>query len=312
MSRPSALPLPRPNSMGAWILAARPKTLPVGIAPIIVGIAVAYTSSAEPIQYPIAAVCLVTALLLQILSNLANDFYDFKKGADNDDRLGPPRAMQQGLITHFRMRVALVVVSFLAMATGSVLVWHGGWPYVVLGIMAVLCAIVYTGGPFPLGYNGLGDIFVFVFFGLVAVVGTTQLCGKSVSAPFGIPVIAWPAACAMGLLAMNLLVVNNVRDELQDRQHGKKTVVARWGKRFGIAQYAFGLFFAYVCVGLIASLTQNHWVFLTGAIAPIGIHNFRRLTVLEGKMLNDVLAKTAMFTFLFGGVLALALVVPRV
>ena len=300
----SSSSLPTTDSPGAWLMAIRPQTLPVGAAPILVGVAVAETSAVSGIRFDLALLCLITALLLQILSNLANDFFDFKKGADTVDRLGPPRAMQQGFISSRRMKAGIAIVSISSAITGGVLVWHGGWPYVVLGILAIVSAIAYTGGPFPLGYNGLGDIFVFLFFGLVAVVGTAHLCVSH------IPIIAWPAASAMGLLAVNLLVVNNVRDEHQDRANGKKTVIARWGKKFGVLQYALGLLLAYMCVGAIASLTGNYYVFLTGIIAGIGVNNLKRLVVSTGKALNPVLGRTAMFTFLFGIILSAALVFP--
>jgi 1,4-dihydroxy-2-naphthoate polyprenyltransferase len=296
--------LPTTDSPGAWLMAIRPKTLPVGAAPVLVGVAVAEASAASGIRFDLAILCLVTALLLQILSNLANDFFDFKKGADTSDRLGPPRAMQQGVISRRRMKAGIATVAALSALTGGILVWQGGWTYMVLGIFAIVSAIAYTGGPFPLGYNGLGDIFVFLFFGLVAVVGTTHLCLGH------IPPTVWPAACAMGLLAVNLLVVNNVRDEHQDRANGKKTVIARWGKKFGVLQYALGLLLAYMCVGAIASLTGNYYVFLTGIIAGIGVNNLKRLVVSTGKSLNPVLGKTALFTFSFGVILSAALVLP--
>ncbi|MBN2716865.1 MAG: 1,4-dihydroxy-2-naphthoate polyprenyltransferase [Deltaproteobacteria bacterium] len=296
--------MPDAHSARAWLMALRPKTLPVGAAPITVGIAIAVSATNNHINYPVAAVCLITALLLQILSNLANDYFDFKKGTDTEERQGPPRTMQQGLISEKRMKSALFICTLLAIGTGSTLVWFGGWPYLMIGILALVSAIAYTGGPYPLGYNGLGDIFVFLFFGLAAVIGTTHLCSGM------LPAEVWPAACAMGLLAVNLLVVNNVRDEHQDRQHGKTTLVVRWGRKFGLLQYAAGLFLAYMCVGIIASITANNWVVATGIIAPIGIAGFKRLTVLNGKELNPVLAHTARFTFLFGLILSLSLVIP--
>lgn len=287
--------------MKAWIVAIRPKTLPVGIAPILVGWSIAFSTSANTVDHNIGLLCLITAILLQILSNLANDYFDFKKGADTQERLGPPRAMQSGLLPPTNMKIALFTVGTLAAGVGATLVWHGGPLYIGIGIFALISAVAYTGGPFPLGYHGLGDIFVFLFFGLAAVVGTTHLTAGV------IPVATWPAACAMGFLAVNLLVVNNVRDEREDCKNGKKTVVARWGKNFGVGQYALGLVFSYGCIGAVARLTGNNWTIVVAAIAPIGITNLKRLILHQGTPLNDVLAQTALFTFLFGLLLSLAL-----
>ncbi|MBN2340184.1 MAG: 1,4-dihydroxy-2-naphthoate octaprenyltransferase [Deltaproteobacteria bacterium] len=301
VSSPSA----RPGALRVWTMAIRPKTLPVGAAPIIVGWSIAVSHSGADTDHRIGALCMVTALLLQILSNLANDYFDFKKGSDTESRQGPMRVMQHRLVTPTQMKWALGLVTALAAATGTVLIVHGGPVYAVIGGAAILAAVAYTGGPFPLAYNGLGDLFVFLFFGLVAVVGTAHLCTGE------IPVYSWPAAGAMGLLAVNLLVVNNVRDEPEDRRNKKKTMVARFGKPLGVTQYALGLFLAYVGVGMVASFAQNNWVFLTGAVAPIGIINLKRLRVLNGQRLNPVLGQTALFCFLFGLVLSGSLLLPH-
>ena len=287
---------------GIWIKAFRLRTLPLSLSATVLGSFLGFAG--DSFKWGVFIFGSLTTLFLQILSNLANDYFDFKKGADTSERLGPPRVMQQGLVSETAMKKALFLVILMAAGTGGTLVWHGGWPYALMGVLALLSAIAYTGGPYPLGYNGLGDIFVFLFFGIVAVVGTTHLCCGD------FPTAVWPAACAMGVLAVNLLVVNNVRDYRQDRQHGKKTLVARWGKRFGILQYALGLLLAYLCVGIIAAMAQTPLVFLTGALAPMGINTFRRLVALEGKSLNSVLAQTASFTFLFGFLLSLSLVFP--
>ena len=228
----------RQNSVRAWLLAARPKTLAAAIAPVAVGCALAYYFNA--FQWVPALCCLLFAVAMQIAANLINDLYDFLKGSDGEDRLGPPRATAQGWITPDRMKIGILVVVAMGCLFGSVLMLYVGWWLVAVGIFCVLFAYFYTSGPFPLAYNGLGDVAVVAFFGLVAVGFTAY-----------VQILSWPVALtlagiATGLAVNVLLVLNNYRDVENDAKSGKRTVVVLLGKKFGL--------YLYLCSGLAAVL----------------------------------------------------------
>jgi 1,4-dihydroxy-2-naphthoate octaprenyltransferase len=217
-------------SWRVWLGAARPRTLPAAVAPVIVGSALAWRARAfDPAA---AAICLAFALLVQIGANFANDYYDFVHGADTGKRVGPRRAVAAGLVAPAVMRRAMALTFGLAFAVGLALVAWGGWWLVALGVVSIASAVAYTGGPFPLGYHGLGDLFVFVFFGLVGVGATYYVQAGTVS------LAALQAAVAVGLLIVNILVVNNYRDADTDRAAGKRTLVVRFGRRFARWQLA--------------------------------------------------------------------------
>ena len=192
-------------------------------------------------DYGKAGLCLAFALLVQIGTNFANDYFDFIKGADTAARVGPRRAVAAGLISPRTMLGATIIVLCIAFGVGLLLVRDGGWVLLPIGIASIVCAIAYTGGPFPLGYNGLGDLFVFIFFGLVAV-DTTFFVQTGRIAPD-----VTSCAAAIGLLAANILVVNNYRDVETDAVAGKKTLVVRFGRKFAMWQYALSAMFALVC-----------------------------------------------------------------
>jgi 1,4-dihydroxy-2-naphthoate octaprenyltransferase len=212
-----------------WWEAARPKTLPAAIVPVMVGTAFAHAQGGA--DFFKAGVCLAFALLVQIGTNFANDYFDFVQGADTAERVGPRRAVAPGLVTPRTMLLATSGTLALAFAVGLLLVREGGWTLLPIGIVSLVCAIAYTGGPYPLGYNGLGDVFVFVFFGLVAV-GVTFFVQVG---PPGLDVLL--AAAGIGLLAANILVANNYRDAETDARAGKRTLVVRFGRRFALWQY---------------------------------------------------------------------------
>lgn len=205
----------------AWVLAARPKTLTAAVAPVLVGTGLAAHDGALAILP--AAAALLGAVLIQIGTNLANDYYDFVRGADTEDRVGPIRVTQAGLLSPASVRNAMAGVLTSAVFVGVYLVAIGGWPIVWIGVASVACAVLYTGGPFPLAYHGLGDVFVFVFFGLVAVGGT-----------YFVQALSWSpdvllAGAAMGSLNTAILVVNNLRDIETDARVGKRTLAVRLG-----------------------------------------------------------------------------------
>ena len=206
----------------AWILAARPKTLSAAAAPVFVGTGLAGahgTYRAAP-----AAAALLGALLIQIGTNLANDYYDFLRGGDTEDRVGPLRVTQAGLIPPKQVWWGMVITLFMAFLVGVYLVSVGGWPIVWIGLASLLCAVAYTGGPYPLAYHGLGDPFVFVFFGLVAVGGTYWVQALA------LPADALVAGVGIGSLNTAILVANNVRDLDTDAAAGKRTLAVRLGR----------------------------------------------------------------------------------
>jgi 1,4-dihydroxy-2-naphthoate octaprenyltransferase len=215
-----------------WMEATRPRTLPAAISPVLVATALALRDGG--FDATAALICLVFALLIQIGTNFANDYYDFVKGADTAERVGPRRAVASGLIAPVVMKRAMIAVFCVAFFTGLSLLSYGGWPLLVIGVASIVCGIAYTGGPYPLGYNGLGDVFVFVFFGLVAVgatyfVQTGRIWGEILLVGAGV-----------GALATNILVVNNYRDVETDTKAGKRTLVVRFGRRFARWQFACG------------------------------------------------------------------------
>jgi 1,4-dihydroxy-2-naphthoate polyprenyltransferase len=207
----------------AWLQAIRPRTLPAAIAPVVVGAAMAGRWEVFSLGPAVAA--LVGALLIQVATNLANDYFDFLKGSDTEHRVGPTRVVQAGLLSPTAVWRATVVVLVAAAGVGTYLVWMGGWPILVVGLLALVCAVAYTGGPFPLAYHGLGDVFAFVFFGPVAVAGTVWVQGRVFHPEFLL------AGAGVGALVTAILVVNNLRDRKTDAEAGKRTTAVRFGLR---------------------------------------------------------------------------------
>jgi 1,4-dihydroxy-2-naphthoate polyprenyltransferase len=218
-----------PSRLSVWLLAIRPRTLPAAAAPVLVGTAFAARAGVDRLAPALAA--LAGALLIQIATNLANDYYDFVRGADTADRVGPTRVTQAGLLTPGAVRRAMIGTLAAALAVGSYLVMVGGWPIVVIGLSALACAVLYTGGPLPLAYHGLGDLFVFVYFGLIAVAGTYYVQALTW------PAEVWWAGAGVGALSTALLVVNNLRDRETDARAGKRTLAVRLGVRGTRVQY---------------------------------------------------------------------------
>ncbi len=222
-----------PAPWRVWLAAVRPRTLPAAVTPVVVGTAIALRQGR--FDGPAAAECLAFALLIQVGTNFANDYYDFVRGADNARRVGPVRAVAAGWVAPETMRGAMGIVFAAAFAVGLGLVSRGGPWLLVIGLASIACGIGYTGGPFPLGYHGLGDIFVFLFFGVVAVTATAFVQTGRLSGD------AFLASVPIGLLAANILVVNNYRDCESDAAAGKRTLVVRFGRRFSRAQYGGSL-----------------------------------------------------------------------
>lgn len=222
-----------------WLAAARPRTLPAAIAPVLIGLAMARASG--ELHFALALVTLFAAVMIQIGTNFANDYFDFKKGTDTDSRIGPVRVTASGLVTPSQIKRAIVLAFGLAFLAGIYLVYRGGWPIVIIGSTAILFGLLYTAGPLPLGYLGLGDIFVFIYFGPVAAAGTYYVQTLTLTKEVLL------AGIGPGLLSVAILTVNNLRDADSDRHSGKRTLAVRFGKRFARIEYI-------VCLSLAAAI----------------------------------------------------------
>ena len=235
----------------AWLLAARPQTLPAAAAPVIVGTALAiYADVFAPLP---AAMAFIGATLIQIGTNFANDYYDAIKGADTEDREGFTRVTQAGIIPPEQVKLATIVTFTLAIFSGTYLVYIGGLPILVIGLVSVFCGWAYTGGPYPLGYHGLGDLFVFVFFGIVAVMGTfyvqavTAVEPLTTTIPEGtVTLEAFVASLPIAGISTAIIVVNNIRDRETDVEAGKRTLAVRLGYRWSRVEYVALLALAYI------------------------------------------------------------------
>lgn len=248
----------RPTAARVWIEATRPRTLPAAVAPVLVGTALAWRE--DKAHWGAASACLGFALLVQVGTNFANDYYDAKKGADTAERVGPRRAVASGLVTPSAMRTAMIGVFAAAFLVGLTLLPFGGWPLLVVGVLSIACGVAYTGGPYPLAYHGLGDVFVFIFFGLVAVGATYFVQAGQMSAA------ALIAGAGVGALATNILLANNYRDVETDAKAGKRTLLVRWGRPYGRGQFAFGHAIA-MGAPLLLVMLDAAWGFGAGVVA---------------------------------------------
>lgn len=294
------------GKLGAWLLAARPKTLAAAVAPVAVGTAVAYDQGGFA---PLPALgCMATALLLQVGANFANDYFDFVHGADTEERIGPTRAVATGLLSPQEMRAGTVAVFALAALGGLYLALVAGWPLVVIGVASIAAAVAYTaGGRWSIGYLGLGDVTVFVFFGLAAVAGTAY-----------VQLLRWPAealwaAVPVGCLAVAILVVNNYRDADTDRASGKRTLAVRLGRGFARGEYLALLALAYAAPAVHwAAGWDGPWVLLAWLSLPLAVPPVRKLLGrVEGPALNRALGETARLMVAFGALYALGIALPE-
>lgn len=264
--------------MTHWIRASRPKTLPAAAVPVLVGGSLAGADGRFALEP--WSLCLAFALLIQVGTNFANDYYDFLKGADDHRRIGPARAVASGWIKPKAMRNGMWLAFGLAFLAGSLLVPHGGWGLVVVGLLSIASGIAYTGGPYPLGYHGWGDVFVFLFFGWVATGFTYYVQGGSFAfvLPGNAPFLwIWLAGMVPGALSTNLLVVNNIRDAPLDREAGKRTLVVRFGRRFACLQY-IGLNLVAIVVPMVFVVMGEVWSCLVVLpVIPLMIQASRRL-----------------------------------
>lgn len=293
----------RPTPVQSWILAIRPKTLPAAIVPVVVGSAIAIADGAFVPSAAIAA--LLVALLLQVGANLANDYFDFRSGADTAERLGPTRVTQSGLIAPEHVLAGTLAVVALAAVCGLYLVWRGGWPILALGLLAILATFAYTAGPLPLGYNGLGEVFVLLFFGVVAVAGAYYVQARALTP------LALAASLPIGCSVTAILVVNNLRDIETDRRAGKRTLAVRLGRRATQIEYAALLVLPFILLPLFwATGLLSRWWWLPWLSSPLAIRLIRHVCRDTGAALNASLAGTARLHLVFGLLLAIAIVLP--
>lgn len=293
---------PSPGLIGAWVQACRPATLTAAASPVLVGTAVA--AAVGGVHWPAALAALFGAMAIQVGTNLANDVFDFKKGADTDERLGPTRAVQAGWLSAGAVTAGMVVAFALATLAGLYLVWVAGWPVVVIGVLSILSGVGYTAGPAPLAYVGAADVFVMVFFGGVAVAGTTYVQTLTLEP------LALACAVPVGALATAVLVVNNLRDRDQDREAHKRTLVVRFGASFGQWEYRTLLAAAYATpIVLVAGGVVGPWAMLPLITAPLAVAQLRQVANRRGRALNANLAGTARLLLVFSMLLAGGLLV---
>jgi len=290
-----------PGWSRAWLMAARPKTLPAAAAPVFVGTGLA--AHYDVLVWLPAGAALMGAILIQIGTNLANDYYDFLRGGDTDERIGPVRVTQAGILSPERVKRGMVIVLAAAMLVGVYLVSVAGWPIVWIGLASIASAVLYTGGPYPLAYHGLGDVFVFVFFGLVAVGGTYFVQGSSW------PVDALLAGVGVGALSTAILVVNNLRDIDTDAKAGKRTLAVRLGTTGTQIEYVLMLLIAVaVPIAGVLSFSWPPASLLSLLALLIGVGPLRTvLSYTDPRELIPTLGGTARIVALYGGLLALGL-----
>lgn len=300
----TSLAAPR-SALRTWLLAVRPATLPAAASGVIVGLGAALAVGAA-FRPDTALGCLAVAILLQVLANLANDLSDFRRGADTPDRAGPTRVASAGLVTPRQLELAIGLTIAAAGLVGAWLAWVGGPAIVALGILAIVAALAYTGGPWPYGYRALGEVFVFIFFGLVAVVGTAYLQALRFEALFVV------AAIPMGALITAILVVNNLRDIPTDAAAGKRTLAVALGRRATAVEYGLLLALAFAVPVALLLAGQGVAQLLPLCSAPLAAPLLRTVRgFAEPRQLNAVLAGTARLALVFGALFAVALALPR-
>lgn len=284
----------------AWLLASRPKTLPAAVSPVIIGCAVAFAEHSFRFGPSFAA--FLGALLLQIGANLANDVFDFEKGADQHNRLGPMRVTQAGLFSPNEVKTGMWITFALAAVCGIYMTLVSGWFILLIGLLAILAAITYTGGPFPYGYKGLGELFVFIFFGFAAVCGTYYAQTKTISQ------LAVLSSIPVGLLIVAILVVNNVRDYESDKAANKRTLAVRFGLEWARQEFVSIVILAFVIVVLLSiSDIATPWLLLTWLSLPLVFSTSSSILNQRGKILNKTLAGTGQLTLVFSLLYAVGL-----
>ena len=276
-----------------WFLASRPKTLFAAFVPVIVGASLAFAEG--KLNLTASIVALFCSILFQVGANFTNDLYDFLKGADTEKRIGPLRVLNAGLVTPLQMKIVIFFNFGLAFLLGLYLVYTAGNFILVIGLLSIIASLAYTAGPYPLAYHGLGEIFVFLFFGFVGTVGTFFINTKEISA------IAFVAAIPVGALITNILVVNNYRDIEQDKAAGKNTLAVKFGKSFSRYEYLMLLFSSFLVPLLIfVNYDFRVWIFLPYITLPLAYKLILSIFQQNGSQLNATLELTAKFSALYG------------
>ncbi len=291
-----------PSKFQSWILASRPKTLLAAIVPVAVGSAVAFEQTKFEIIYSIVA--LICATLIQVGTNFVNDYFDFQTGADNENRKGPKRGLALGIISLKEMKIGSILVFSIAFLFGLYLVYEGGIVILIIGIISILAGIAYTAGPFPFAYNGLGDIIVFIFFGIVGTMGTTYLQTKDFS------LLSFLASIPVGALITNILVVNNFRDVEEDKEAKKHTLAVLLGRNFSRYQFIVLLTASFIIPVIFYFIFDfSIWIFLPYITLPVAFKLIKMLYTFEGLQLNQTLELTAKFSAIFGILFAIGLAI---
>ncbi|MCF8242682.1 MAG: 1,4-dihydroxy-2-naphthoate polyprenyltransferase [Melioribacteraceae bacterium] len=289
------------SKVESWILASRPKTLLAAVVPVLIGTAIAIQDGAfNPAAAFIALLC---SVFIQVGTNFVNDLYDFLSGTDKKDRVGPTRVLATGLISVQEMKIGIVLIFLTTFLMGLYLVYLGGWIILLIGILSIFSGIAYTAGPYPLAYNGLGDIFVFIFFGLVGTVGTHYVQALELS-----KLAIW-ASIPVGALITNILVVNNYRDADEDKQAGKNTLAVKFGKSFTRIQYLFFMILSYAILFVVYfTYKQSLTIFLPVLSLPMAVMLIKMIFTLKGRELNKTLELTAKLSAIYGVLFAVGLI----
>jgi 1,4-dihydroxy-2-naphthoate octaprenyltransferase len=287
-----------------WVLAARPKTLSAAVAPVIAGTALALADRGRVLWW-YAAAALAGSVLIQVATNYINDALDFRRGADTAERLGPTRVTQAGLLSYEAVMRGAYICFFLAALCGIPLIIRGGWPLLVIGLTSIAAAYAYTGGPYPLAYNGLGEIFVLVFFGLVAVGGTYYVLTLQYTGD------AFMAGLAIGSLAVAILAINNLRDIPTDRQSGKRTMAVVLGERGARIEVAVFVLLPYVLAAVLAWLRADPALWSVFLSVPLAAALLWRVGKARGAALNRCLAMAGALQWTFSVLFAAGLLLSR-
>lgn len=283
-----------------WILASRPKTLLAAVVPVVTGTSI--VSYETKVNFIASAVALLCSVLIQVGTNFVNDLYDYLSGADSDTRKGPTRALASGMLTVKEMKFAIFLVFVVTFILGLYLVYISTWITLLIGLLSIFAGIAYTAGPYPLAYNGLGDVFVFLFFGIIGTVGTYYVQVVDVSA-----LVLW-SSIPVGALITNILVVNNYRDIDEDREVGKNTLAVKMGRKFTRYQYLIFMILSYLILFVVYfTYNQRLFVFLPLLTLPLAIKLIRMIFHYSGNELNKTLELTAKLSAFYGFLFAVGI-----
>ena len=291
----------KPSKIESWLLASRPRTLLAAVVPVMVGSALAISQNKFTLIFSLIA--LLCSILIQVGTNFTNDLYDYLKGTDKEDRIGPRRVLVSGLISTSEMKLGIITVFGFAFLLGLYLVYAAGIVILIIGVISILAGFAYTAGPYPLAYNGLGDVFVFAFFGIVGTTGTYYLHLHEFS------LLSFLIAVPVGALITNILVVNNYRDIEEDREADKYTLAVKLGKKFTRFQFVNSIAISYLILFIIYfKYDFTYWIFLPLISLPIAVVLIKTLQTLEGEGLNKTLELSAKYAALFGLLFSLGLI----